>query len=171
MSTYNEAFKAKMVQRMSGPGAMSATALGDETGVAQATLSRWLLAAGTLAAVKRNRGNGAKSRTAQDKVRLVMEASRLGGEERGAFLRREGVHEAELAEWQEAVTEALQGAPSGAARRERAADKRQLKKLRRELVRKDKALAEAAALLVLQKKVREIWGGDEDDDTDDGSEK
>jgi transposase len=171
VSTYNEAFKAKMVQRMSGPGAMTATALGGETGVAQATLSRWLLAAGSLGGVKKSSSCGAKPRTVQDKVRLVLEASRLSGEERGAFLRREGVHEAELAQWQEAVTEALQGAPSGAARRERAADKRQLKTLRRELARKDKALAEAAALLVLQKKVREIWGADEDDDTDAGSEK
>ena len=162
VNTYNESFKAKMVQRMSGPGAVSATALARETGVAQATLSRWLLVAGTLANVKKS--SGKKVRTVDDKVRIVLEATRLSGEERGAFLRREGVHEAELAQWREAVTEALQGAPSPAVRRERAADKRQLKKLQREIVRKDKALAEAAALLVLQKKVRAIWG-DEDDDT------
>jgi len=35
--------------------------------------------------------------------------------------------------------------------------------LKKELRRKDKALAETAALLVLQKKVRAIWGNDEDD--------
>ena len=40
----------------------------------------------------------------------------------------------------------------------------------RELARKEKALAEAAALLVLQKKVRAIWG-DEDDDTDEKKDK
>jgi hypothetical protein len=46
-----------------------------------------------------------------------------------------------------------------------AADARQIRQLERDLARKDKALAEAAALLVLQKKVQAIWG-DEDDDTD-----
>jgi transposase len=103
-------------------------------------------------------------------MRIVLEASRLSGDELGAFLRREGVHETELTEWREAVSEALQGRPTRAAERARSEDKRRVKKLERELVRKEKALAEAAALLVLQKKVREIWG-DEDDDTDDGNEK
>ena len=40
-----------------------------------------------------------------------------------------------------------------------------IKELERELRRKDKALAETAALLVLKKKVQAIWG-DEDDDTE-----
>ena len=42
-------------------------------------------------------------------------------------------------------------------------EQKQVKKLERELVRKDKALAEAAALLVLTKKVRAIWGDSEDE--------
>jgi hypothetical protein len=53
------------------------------------------------------------------------------------------------------------------SRRERKAantEKHRIHKLERELKRKDKALAEAAALLMLKNKVREIWG-DEDDDT------
>ena len=58
-------------------------------------------------------------------------------------------------------------------RRRRAArsgDRKRIKQLERELARKDKALAEAAALLVLQKKVQAIWG-DEDDDTNEENEK
>lgn len=41
--------------------------------------------------------------------------------------------------------------------------KHEIKDLKKELRRKEKALAETAALLVLQKKVRAIWGSDEDD--------
>lgn len=44
MQPYSEKFKRKLVQRMSGPGAISASALSKEIGVAQGTLSRWLLA-------------------------------------------------------------------------------------------------------------------------------
>ncbi len=55
-------------------------------------------------------------------------------------------------------------------RKDRAEDARHIRKLEREIVRKDKALAEAAALLVLQKKVQEIWG-DADDDTDEKKDK
>lgn len=169
---YSESFKSKMVRRMSGPAATSATRLAKDTGVSQSTLSHWLLEAGTLGGVKKKTlGSGAKQRSStEEKLRLLSAASGLEGEERGAFLRREGVHEAELAEWREMLEAALDGAPSRAAARDRAEDRRQIEALRRELRRKDKALAEAAALLVLQKKVRAIWG-DGDDDTDSGSEK
>ncbi len=52
-----------------------------------------------------------------------------------------------------------------AAKKAQPAQQKRIKKLERELRRKDKALAEAAALLVLQKNVQEIWG-DADDDTE-----
>jgi len=42
-------------------------------------------------------------------------------------------------------------------------DKRRIQQLEKELQRKEKALAEAAALLILRKKVQAIWGDKEDD--------
>ena len=83
----------------------------------------------------------------------------LEGEELGEFLRREGVHLAELEQWRKLAEQALQGEPK------RLPPSKEMRKLKAELARKEKALAEAAALLVLKKKVAEIWG-DEDDDTD-----
>ena len=59
------------------------------------------------------------------------------------------------------------GTPRSVAR---SADTRRIKELERELRRKDRALAETAALLVLQKKVHEIWG-DGDDGTGEGNAK
>ena len=59
-------------------------------------------------------------------------------------------------------------APPQGARSNGTADRRRVVHLERELARKDKALAEAAALLLLQKKVRAYLGG-EDDDTQDRS--
>ena len=101
-----------------------------------------------------------------------MAAAALPADELGAFLRGEGVHEAEVEQWRAAILEAgtsvlESGAAKGSAR---SADGRRIKELERELRRKDKALAETAALLVLQKKVREIWG-DGDDGTDEGNGK
>lgn len=104
--------------------------------------------------------------SAAEKLAAVMEASGLRDEELGEFLRREGLHEAQLTQWRQAALEALGGGkPSRVA-----AEGRRVRELEREVQRKDKALAEAAALLVLQKKVRAIWG-DGDDDTDPESEK
>ena len=51
------------------------------------------------------------------------------------------------------------------ARREREADKaaqQRIKQLERELRRKEAALAETAALLVLRKKAEALWGKEED---------
>ena len=42
---------------------------------------------------------------------------------------------------------------------------KRIRQLERELARKEKALAEAAALLILKKKVETFYGEDEDDDT------
>jgi transposase-like protein len=171
MSTYTAGFKARMVQRMAGPESLSATALAKEVGISQNTLSRWLRQASEAQPTvppmtKKKRQSRSTRRTAQDKLRLVLETSALSEEELGAFLRREGVHEAELEAWRtkamEAAEEALK-APHG-KRSENTAERRRVRDLERELTRKDKALAEVSALLILKKKVQEIWG-DEDDAT------
>ena len=89
----------------------------------------------------------------------------MDDEELGAYLRREGIHEAQLKQWRQAVTEALserQAKPKTNPAEK--VQKKRIRQLERELNRKEKALSEAAALLVLKKKVQAIWG-DEDDDT------
>jgi transposase len=88
-----------------------------------------------------------------------MEARGLDDEALGAFLRREGIHKAHLDQWQRDVLNALGAKPSKTKANvaDMTAHKR-VKELEVELNRKDKALAETAALLVLQKKVQDLWG-------------
>jgi transposase-like protein len=167
MQEYSENFKKKMIQRMSGPHGRSATSLARETGVAQATLSRWLIQARTIGLMSKDDRKTSKpdllrkERSAETKMRLVLEANRLSEDELGAFLRREGLHEADLAEWRDAM---LSGLKPLTRQHARSPEGRRVRELEKELRRKEKALAEAAALLVLQKKVQALWG-DEDDDT------
>jgi transposase len=170
---YTDSFKAKMVQRMSSPDAISAMSLSKEVGVSQSQLSRWLQRARTVGPMTKPRradppSQVGASRSAEEKVRIVMAAAALASDELGVFLRREGVHEAEVEQWRASILEALEN--GGAKGSGRSADGKRIKELERELRRKDKALAETAALLVLQKKVREIWG-DGDDGTDEGNGK
>ncbi len=165
-------FRDRMVRRLAGPDAISAWALSKEVGVAQSTLSRWLRDSvrpmSDQDRVKRTNGGG--ERTAREKAELVIESSKLEGEELGAFLRKNGLHEADLQEMQAWLRDRLD--PKEPTREEKKATKKaqqanqkRIRKLERELRKKEKALAEAAALLVLQKKVQALWG-DEDDDTD-----
>ena len=79
--------------------------------------------------------------------------------ETGVYLRKEGLHSHQVEEWRGQVLASLEATKKrGTAKDGR--DER-IKELEREVLRKDKALAEASALLILQKKVSLIWG-DED---------
>ena len=166
---HSEKFKSRLVGKMMGPGAVSANALAAQVGLSQPTLSRWLREARTVPSMSK-KSQGSKKRASvgrsqdwsvEEKSRVVVESRELSEEALGAFLRKEGLHQAQLEEWAEAMYSGL-----SAPRKSKAAseDAKRIKKLERELRRKEKALAEAAALLILQKKVQAIWG-DEDDDT------
>jgi transposase-like protein len=172
---YPEAFKQRMVKKLSMPGAISACSLAKEVGVSQGTLSRWKREAATLGTMtKQDQSNEPKEQTTdrrpddwspEEKVQVLAETAALSDKELGGYLRRKGLHEATLKQWRASVNSAL-GKPQPKARksREQKEAEKRIRKLERELKRKDAALAETAALLVLKKKVQEIWG-DEDDDT------
>lgn len=179
MALYSEGFKKRMVKKLTGPHAKTATALSDEAGVSQPTLSRWLREAGRVTRAMPPPEDGQQvppgptkrpqDWTAEEKWALVTEAATVPEAELGALLRRKGAHEAQLVEWRAAALAGLQR-PSQRERKAAHREKQQIRQLERELRRKDKALAEAAALLVLKKKAQAIWG-DEDDDTTRPSDK
>jgi transposase-like protein len=161
-----------MILKLTSPRGPSVHELAAKVGVHHGTLSRWLKEGTTLRSVSedhddRKRAARAKPRRPQDwspeeKLRLLQHVAGLSGEERSALLRREGVHEADVEQWREQADKAALAALSGT--RQRSAEQKRIRKLEAELTRKEKALAEAAALLVLAKKARALWG-DEDDET------
>src|SRR5690606_28650017 len=97
-----------MVSKMLGPHALSATALSRESGVAQATLSRWLLAAGSVPVMSDDRDpKSTRAWTVEEKLEVLVEASKLSEAELGEFLRRRGLHKAQLDEWRAGVAATL----------------------------------------------------------------
>ena len=161
MRTFSTDFKLAMVARLTGPNPVSVLELAHETGIGRSTLYRWLERWRTVGTMSKHPQKGPQ-RAPEEKLRLIMEAAALSGEELGAFLRREGIRESTLEEWKAAATAGLQA--SSSKKPKSSPEQRELKKLERELNRKDKALAEVTALLALKKKVQEIWG-DEDENT------
>ena len=102
--------------------------------------------------------------TEDEKIGAVVESMSLTEEQLGGFLRQRGLYRATLDEWRESMLRGARAELGGhAAKRARTADVKRIRELERELTRKDKALAEAAALLVLQKKTRSLLGGGDDD--------
>jgi transposase len=155
---FSLAFKQKMVTRLTGKDAVSARQLALETGLRQQTLSRWLQEASTLPVMPAKRPR--RDWSIEEKIRMLATASTLTGAELTEFLRREGVLQAEYEPWRLAL---------GEDGRASLATMKRIRTLERELARKEKALAEAAALLVLKKKLQALEE-DEDADTDEEHE-
>lgn len=157
---YPEEFKKGMVSKMVGPARRSSTSLSKEVGIPQATLSTWLRRYG------QDDGNGKARRprdwNAEERLKALTETASLKDGELGEYLRRHGLHTVHLEQWRR---EFLEGVDGKGSRRQRAEDKRQVKELQRELRRKDKALAETTALIVLKKKAQLIWGDPEEDES------
>ena len=147
-----------MVARLTGRDAVSARQLALETGLRQQTLSRWLQEASSLPIMPAKRPS--RDWSIEEKIRILAKASTLTGAELTDFLQRAGVRQAEYGQWRLALGE--EGRASQATMK-------RIRTLERELARKEKALAEAAALLVLKKKLLPLEE-DEDTDTDEGHE-
>jgi len=172
LAEYTEGFKSRLIERMAGVEGISATALSREMGIPQTTLSRWLRGAGRMGSMKKKQGThrarSPRQWTTEEKLRVVLATAELNGEELGAYLRKEGLHQAQLEQWRSAVAEALSG-PDKRKRKAAREEARKIKTLERELRRKEKALAEVTALLVLKKKLEALMG-DGDDSTTTGKE-
>lgn len=153
---YSDGFKAKMVEKLTGPHAVSATALSRQSGIAQATLSRWLLDARSVTRTMDERDDKSlRQWTSEEKLQVLIETSKLSDDELGEYLRRTGLHKAQLDEWRATAVASL---GESSSRRSGSSESKRIRELERELQRKEKALAETAALLVLKKSAGDLGG-------------
>src|ERR1700677_878171 len=140
---FSIALKGKMVARLTGVNAMSAAQLARETGITQQNLSRWLREARNSPFGADGDGIGS-SWTVEQKARVIAQAAGLGGDQLSGDLQGEGIKLGYFRRWQLALEEAGEESVGMAKR---------IGKLERELARKERALAEAAALLLLRETI------------------
>ena len=94
----------------------------------------------------------------RDKLSLLLEAKGKAEKSLGVWLREKGLHSDKLKVWEEEIRSALEGAEDTSREKELELE---LKQVRRDLVRKEKALAEMTALVVLKKKALRLFGEEE----------
>ena len=143
-------------------GEMTHSRLAEEYGVGRSTIGKWLRD-------DRHRGMQRLASTDQrpqswnreQRLNALLETHALSDEERGAWCRQRGVHTHHLEQWRRELVEGS-AQPVGGGVETRSLRQENLV-LKKELRRKEKALAEAAALLVLKKKASSFWGETEDD--------
>lgn len=160
---YSDEFKDSVVKRMMPPTPVSVPQLVKETGVSDVTLYKWRKE-------YRNRGiavpadnSNPEHWSAEDKLAVVIESAAMNEVELGEYCRHKGLYVEQIAQWKSTALSGYQHQEQieKDQARHRQDDKKQIRDLEMELRRKEKALAETAALLVLAKKCEAIWGDEE----------
>ena len=143
--------------RLLPPESASLADVAQEFGVSIQTLEKWR---DTLL----SQPAGTKAWTPAARFEALLTTAAMNEQERSAWCRVHGVYPQQLLEWRQSATEAL-GTPQAerSSPAQAKAERRRIKELERDLRRKDKALAETAALLVLSKKLEAIFPRDEDE--------
>lgn len=168
MNKYSPEVRAAMVERMLPPENAALSKLSKETGINEETLRLWRKKAREERGIPVP-GNGRRPAywSPEDKLMAVIATAGMNATELAEYCRSKGIHAAEIQAWKKACLEGqTRRVPLediGALKEELAEIRKQKKDLKRELRRKEKALAETAALLTLRKKAQAIWGDDEDD--------
>jgi len=158
VARYGQAFKDKAVARLLPPESASIEMVGRELSISVTTLERWRAEALSMPARER-------AWTAAARFEAVLATAALDETGKSAWCREHGVYPQTLEQWRQSATQALaEPVETRASPRETRADRQRIKELERELRRKDKALAETAALLVLSKKLEAIFQRDKDED-------
>ena len=142
--------------RLLPPESAAVEVVSREVGVSVATLERWraqaLAEPGAMTAGQRW--------TPAARLEAVIATAAMDEATRSGWCREHGLYAADLEAWKCDAIAGL-GDPRAASATEARQDRRRVKELERELHRKDKALAETAALLVLAKKLSAVFREDE----------
>jgi transposase len=160
LARYGQTYKDRVVARLLPPESAPVEEVSRSVGISVLTLLRWR--ADTLAAASGERpGNGKQRWTPAARLDAVIITAAMDEAARSAWCREQGLYLAELDAWKRDAVTGL-GAPGTAHATDPKQNRRRIKELERELTRKDKALAETAALLVLSKKLSAVFhmGGD-----------
>jgi transposase-like protein len=163
MTHYSDELKASIIARMLPPQNASVPTLAKETGIPKDTLYCWRLKARGRDCALPNQARQGGGFSNEEKFSIVLETASFNELELGEYCRRKGIYPEQIAAWKRDFVQGPSLAAGKAERDQIQQQARTIKQLQSELHRKDRALAEAAALLVLEKKVQALWAEPEDE--------
>jgi transposase-like protein len=162
---YSTERREAILRQMMPPTNKPVSALAREHGISEQTLYTWRRNLQAQGVPVPGNGKQAEEWSSKDKFGVVLETAGLNEAELAEYCRRKGLYVEQVAAWRTACQDANED-PIERTRDQREQsknDRKRIKQLEKELVRKEKALAEAAALIILRKKAQAIWGDPEED--------
>jgi Transposase. len=165
MPSYSKELKEKIIEKMLTDRNTSIAELSRETGLHENTLRRWKSNGLQKGLSQSTNCKTADKWSSQDKFIIVLETAAMSQVELSEYCRKKGLYPEQVKAWKDACIQANGGVAEEAARLNQELKKKEQenKKISKELDRKEKALAEAAALLVLRKNADAIWGDKEEE--------
>jgi transposase len=158
---YSKRLKETALRKILPPENLSVSDVAREMGISEQTIYNW----------KKQAENGSlfieeTSSPLQmgqlEQYNLILDSKSISEDRMGEWLRKKGLHSEHLNLWEQEIKDTLSN-KDNKLKLENQKLKKEKKDLEKELRRKDKALAEMAALLTLKKKAEAIWGDGEDE--------
>ncbi len=163
---YTKEFKAAMVQKLLSNSGTSVRLLSVEAGIPYSTLRNWKEKYCQKKGHALSKTNPKKIKS-EEKFNIVILTSSMSEAEKSEYCRKHGIYPEDIDQWRKDCIAGCCDKSETTVIKQNKVDERkwkqEAKRLEKELNRKDKALAETAALLVLKKKVQAIWGDPGDD--------
>lgn len=160
---YDKDLKERILSRLKAPTDDTVPSLALEYGIPKSTIYQWnrenKSKKDKLAKIDKNKWSS------EDKFQVVLETAALSEHDLGEYCRKRGVFVEDVKNWRDQCAKANAGLLDNTQKlkEELKEEKEKNKELAKELRTKEKALAETAALLVLRKKARAVWGDPEED--------
>jgi len=168
---FTQSFKIQAVEKaLSRSGTTTLNEIADSLAIGCSTLGKWIVKARNhefdiipSQAIKRmTQDKRPQDWTLEARLNMVFACRSLSDEKLSEYCREQGLYPHHISQWELDFVSGNTAKTKVVSPSELKVLKHQNKALKKELNRKDRALAETAALLVLQKKVNAIWGSDED---------
>lgn len=164
MQKISNSAKQAIVEKALSRGERSLDEIAKSHNIGRSTLTKWLSyyrKYGTI--VKQNNLKSSNDCSLSDKFQHLIATASLDEAALGVYCREQGIYSFQLTAWKEAfmAQKDTENNPSHLA--ELKALRAENKQLKQEIRRKDSALAEATALLIMKKKAALIWGEPEGD--------
>lgn len=167
MAQYSPERKKAILDKLLSPTHISIAQLARDENIAEQTLYNWRNQAKQQAkqqgkTVPTNQKT--QELSPETKLTIIIDTAKLNETELAEYCRNKGLYPEQIAQWK---AQSLTGfstneQQTALGRKQHQTDQKQIKQLKQEIKRKDKALAEAAAILILRKKLNALWGEDEE---------
>lgn len=162
MARYSEGFKKSVLAKVLPPQNRSKSDVATECGITIRTIDNWLKESKYKSLESSNLSIPPDKKNINEKMNLIFESKTISKSQMGKWLKQNGLHTEHITMWEQEIRDALSNNSKDDDTKLKEL-KFKNKKLQKDLDRKDKALAEVAALLTLKKKAAEFWGEEEDE--------